>query len=108
MELRSIGFSADGLLELGAMVTYAQLMASSEVDVARPILAEVASTIGDTQVRNRGTVGGNVCVADPTNHERQTEALRALNAKLQRDERISLSMLPIGDGLTLARKRPTT
>ena len=67
-ELRSIGFSADGLLEIGAMVTYAQLMASSEVDVARPILAEVASTIGDTQVRNRGTVGGNVCVADPTNH----------------------------------------
>ena len=50
------------------MVTYAQLMASSEVDVARPILAEVASTIGDVQVRNRGTVGGNVCVADPTNH----------------------------------------
>jgi aerobic carbon-monoxide dehydrogenase medium subunit len=67
-ELRSIGFSADGLLEIGAMVTYAQLMASSEVDVARPIVAEVASTIGDVQVRNRGTVGGNVCVADPTNH----------------------------------------
>ena len=67
-ELRSIGFSADGLLELGAMVTYTQLMASSEVEVARPILAEVASTIGDVQVRNRGTVGGNVCVADPTNH----------------------------------------
>ena len=67
-ELRSIGFSTDGLLEIGAMVTYAQLMASSEVDVARPILAEVASTIGDAQVRNRGTVGGNVCVADPTNH----------------------------------------
>jgi carbon-monoxide dehydrogenase medium subunit len=43
-------------------------VASSEVDVARPILAEVAATIGDVQVRNRGTVGGNVCVADPTNH----------------------------------------
>jgi carbon-monoxide dehydrogenase medium subunit len=56
------------LLEIGAMVTYAELIASSEVDVARPILAEVASTIGDVQVRNRGTVGGNVCVADPTNH----------------------------------------
>jgi aerobic carbon-monoxide dehydrogenase medium subunit len=67
-ELRAIGFSSDGLLEIGAMVTYTQLMASSEVDVARPILAEVASTIGDVQVRNRGTVGGNVCVADPTNH----------------------------------------
>jgi aerobic carbon-monoxide dehydrogenase medium subunit len=67
-ELRSIGFSSDGRLELGAMVTYAQLVASSEVEVARPILAEVAATIGDVQVRNRGTVGGNVCVSDPTNH----------------------------------------
>jgi carbon-monoxide dehydrogenase medium subunit len=67
-ELREIGFSPDGMLEIGAMVTYTQLMASSEVDVARPILAEVAETIADVQVRNRGTVGGNVCVADPTNH----------------------------------------
>jgi carbon-monoxide dehydrogenase medium subunit len=67
-ELREIGFSSDGLLEIGAMVTYAQLMASSEVDVARPVLAEVAGTIADVQVRNRGTVGGNVCVSDPTNH----------------------------------------
>src|ERR687895_1413316 len=67
-ELRRIGFGPDGMLEIGAMVTYTQLMASSEVDVARPILSEVAGTIADVQVRNRGTVGGNVCVADPTNH----------------------------------------
>jgi aerobic carbon-monoxide dehydrogenase medium subunit len=67
-ELRDIGFSSDGLLEIGAMVTYSQLASASEVEVARPILAEVVSTIGDVQVRNRGTVGGNVCVADPTNH----------------------------------------
>jgi carbon-monoxide dehydrogenase medium subunit len=67
-ELRAIGFSGDGMLELGAMVTYAQLVRSSEVEVARPILAEVAATIGDVQVRNRGTIGGNVCVSDPTNH----------------------------------------
>jgi carbon-monoxide dehydrogenase medium subunit len=67
-DLREIGFSADGMLEIGAMVTYAQVMASSEVEVSRPILAEVAATIGDVQVRNRGTVGGNVCVSDPTNH----------------------------------------
>ncbi|MFO7572375.1 MAG: xanthine dehydrogenase family protein subunit M [Gaiellaceae bacterium] len=67
-ELRGIGFSADGMLELGAMATYEQVMASSEVEVARPILAEVVSTIGDVQIRNRGTMGGNVCVADPTNH----------------------------------------
>jgi carbon-monoxide dehydrogenase medium subunit len=67
-ELRTIGFSSDGMIELGSMVTTAQLVASSEVDVARPILAEVGATIADVQVRNRGTVGGNVCVNDPTNH----------------------------------------
>lgn len=34
-----------------------------------------------------------------------TAALQALNSKLHRDERVDISMLPIGDGLTLARKR---
>jgi carbon-monoxide dehydrogenase medium subunit len=68
-ELRAISFSADqSALELGAMVTNTQVIASSEVEVARPILAEVAATIADVQIRNRGTVGGNVCVNDPTNH----------------------------------------
>ena len=67
-ELRGIGFSSDRMLEIGAMVTYAQLMGSSEVEVSRPILGEVAATIADVQVRNRGTIGGNVCVSDPTNH----------------------------------------
>jgi carbon-monoxide dehydrogenase medium subunit len=68
-ELKSIGFSADeSALEIGAMVTLSQIVASSEVDVARPVLAEVARTVADVQVRNRGTLGGNICVNDPTNH----------------------------------------
>ena len=66
-ELRAIRTGRDGL-ELGAMVTYTQLMASSEVEVTRPIVAEVAAAIADVQVRNRGTIGGNVCSNDPTNH----------------------------------------
>ena len=67
-ELRAIGRSADGSLELGAMVTYSELVSSPEVAAARPILAKIAATIADRQVQNRGTVGGNVCVNDPTNH----------------------------------------
>ena len=43
-------------------------------------------------------------VAKPA-HDADTLALQALNAKLHRDERVDLSLLPIGDGLTLARKR---
>ncbi len=43
-------------------------------------------------------------VADPQDHESSTEALRVFNKSLQSDPRIDLSLLPIGDGLTLARK----
>jgi caffeoyl-CoA O-methyltransferase len=44
-------------------------------------------------------------VADPQDNEPDTKALRALNKKLLTDSRVSLSMLPIADGLTLALKR---
>src|SRR5438105_11632526 len=52
-ELREIR-AEGGALELGAMVTYSELIDSEEARAARPILAEVASTIADVQVRNRG------------------------------------------------------
>ena len=43
-------------------------------------------------------------VADPTIKDNRTSKIRALNQKLHLDERVTLSMLPIGDGLTLALK----
>jgi predicted O-methyltransferase YrrM len=44
-------------------------------------------------------------VADETVQDEDTVALRALNAKLRDDPRVALSVLPVGDGLTLALKR---
>jgi caffeoyl-CoA O-methyltransferase len=44
-------------------------------------------------------------VANPTDRDADTEALRAFNDALHRDPRIDLSLVPIGDGLTLARLR---
>jgi carbon-monoxide dehydrogenase medium subunit len=66
-ELKTIDLASDGTLSLGSMVTYSALIASAEAR-ARPILGEVCAQIADVQVRNRGTVGGNVCSNDPTNH----------------------------------------
>ena len=47
--------------------------------------------------------GGSVI--NPERDDADTRAIRAFNAALHADERVDLSMVPIGDGLTLARKR---
>jgi predicted O-methyltransferase YrrM len=44
-------------------------------------------------------------VADPDNDEESTNAIRAFNAHAQGDDRVDLALVPIGDGLTLARVR---
>ena len=51
----------DGGFEVGALVTYAEAMATTSLDVAKECIAQ----IGDVQVRNRGTVGGAIAHADP-------------------------------------------
>ncbi len=66
-ELRGVRDLGNGSVEIGAMTTCAQLI-GDEAAGARSILGEVASKIADVQVRNRGTIGGNVCSNDPTNH----------------------------------------
>jgi len=66
-DLKGIDLGADGTLSIGAMATYTELLDSAEAR-ARPILGEVCAQIADVQVRNRGTIGGNVCSNDPTNH----------------------------------------
>jgi caffeoyl-CoA O-methyltransferase len=47
--------------------------------------------------------GGDV--AKPEENDADTQAIRALNERVRNDERVTLALTPIGDGLTLARKR---
>jgi carbon-monoxide dehydrogenase medium subunit len=54
-----------GTLTIGAMTTHADVAASAEVQKAIPALAALAGSIGDRQVRNRGTIGGSLANNDP-------------------------------------------
>jgi CO/xanthine dehydrogenase FAD-binding subunit len=54
---------ADGSIRLGAGVTYARLI--SELGDVLPGLAMASRTVGSPQIRNRGTVGGNLGAASP-------------------------------------------
>jgi aerobic carbon-monoxide dehydrogenase medium subunit len=56
---------ADGKLRLGAMVAHHELASDQRVAAWCPLLREAAASVGDVQVRNRGTIGGVVAHADP-------------------------------------------
>jgi aerobic carbon-monoxide dehydrogenase medium subunit len=56
----------EGTLRLGAMLRHADLLASPEVGELCPMLHDAERVIADPVVRNRGTVGGSVCQADPS------------------------------------------
>src|SRR6266545_4290595 len=66
-ELRGIELGSDGTVVIGATTTLAKIAESAEAR-ARPILGAVCGQIADVQVRNRATIGGNLCSNDPTNH----------------------------------------
>ena len=62
--LRRIGVRADRL-SIGALATFADLLRSRHVRRRLPMLAAAAAEIGAVQIRNRGTIGGNVGSASP-------------------------------------------
>src|SRR5205085_9673478 len=63
-ELKGIA-AAGAAIRIGALTTYSELASSSVLKSGCPMLAEAAAQIGDAQVRNYGTIGGNVAHADP-------------------------------------------
>jgi aerobic carbon-monoxide dehydrogenase medium subunit len=55
---------ANGEIVIGALTTHHQIATDAQIRSAIPLLADVAATIGDRQVRNRGTIGGALAHAD--------------------------------------------
>lgn len=64
-ELRGITETADGTLRIGALTTHAQIGRSALVARLAPMLAEGAPLIAHPAIRNRGTIGGSLALADP-------------------------------------------
>jgi len=63
-ELKKIRINKNQMI-IGAMVTHTQLENSEEIKKYYPVLRQAASDIGSPQIRNRGTVGGNIVNASP-------------------------------------------
>ncbi|QFS82818.1 6-hydroxypseudooxynicotine dehydrogenase complex subunit alpha [Roseivivax sp. THAF40] len=64
-ELRGISADAGGGLRIGAMTRYSALEASDLVTERAPIIAMALPHIAHAAIRNRGTIGGSVSLADP-------------------------------------------
>ncbi len=79
-DLAYVRTSGNGLA-IGAMTTHHELETAAAVAEHCPLLARVASQIGDAQVRNKGTIGGSLVHADPAGD--WPAAILALEAELE-------------------------
>ena len=72
---------SNGAIEIGSLVTHSEVVYSELISSRLPLLAAAASVIGDPQVRNVGTVGGNLAHADPASD--LPAAMISLNATIE-------------------------
>src|ERR1043166_4498377 len=93
-ELPSLQRKTDGV-SIGAMNTIYNLMTSSDVRAAVPVLSEAASKVGSTAIRNLGTIGGNLCHNEPGAD--LPPALLALNAAVELRSRKGTRKVPLGE-----------
>lgn len=91
-ELRGLQRQAQGIF-VGAMTTFYNLLSSSDVQTTVPILAQAASKVGSTAIRNLGTIGGNLCHNEPGAD--LPPALLALGASVELRSRKATRKLPL-------------
>jgi carbon-monoxide dehydrogenase medium subunit len=72
--------AAGGILSIGALATHRQIERSPDVRRHAPLLSRVASQVANPRVRHAGTLGGNLCFAEP--HSDPAPVLLAAGAEL--------------------------
>lgn len=91
-ELRGLQRHAQGT-SIGAMTTFFDLLSSSDVQSAVPLLAQAAAKVGSTAIRNLGTIGGNLCHNEPGAD--LPPALLALDASVELRSRKGARNIPL-------------
>lgn len=95
--LRGISFDAREGLRIGALTLHAEVARSPLVQAHYPMLASMAARVANPQVRNQGTIGGNLCYADPATDP--PGCLMALGAQVVVSGRGGERSIPIEDFL---------
>ncbi len=101
-ELTRLEWSDDGALAMGAATSFRRLETSPEVRDHHPGLAEAAGEVGSWQIRNLGTVGGNLCTASPS--AEIAPILLALDAEVEIAGKRGRRSVPIGQFHTGVRR----
>lgn len=92
----------EGVLSIGALVTYTQIIKSRHVKSHLPMLVEAAKQIGGVQIQNRGTLGGNIANASPAGDS--LPVLAAVDAVVVLRSVVGERRVPIGEFYTGYRK----
>jgi CO/xanthine dehydrogenase FAD-binding subunit len=88
----------DGVLSIGALATYTQIIKSRHVRAQLPMLVEAARQIGGVQIQNRGTIGGNVANASPAGDS--LPVLAAVDAVVVLRSVVGERRVPLGEFYT--------
>jgi len=92
-ELMTLGFAADGTLEIGAATSLARIYEDAEVRRRMPCLVDAATIIGGIQIQSRASLGGNLCNASPAADS--SPALMVLGAQLVIGSKTGTRQLPV-------------
>ena len=97
-DLDTIAYTEGQGLRIGALTTIHAIETSLEVKSTYPILSQAAATLGSIQIRNLGTVGGNVCSALPSAD--MVPSLVALGAQVKIINGAGEKLVPLEDFIT--------
>jgi carbon-monoxide dehydrogenase medium subunit len=100
--LRAISFDKQSGLLIGAAATHTQIARDETIRELYPGLAEAAGSVAAVQIRNRGTVGGNICSAVPSADV--PPILLAMGAELRLESVDGQRRVPISDFFVGPRK----